>query len=536
MDQYFDIYLIKGFAKKPNSTKRPEIDINKEVTTKQKRVRGRLRDGCSIFQPVVEIRWDVKPLKTQGGTDYPDPPYQQADIIAYNYAYIQLFGDYNTATYGDYFDNVHGRYYYITDITINNSGLYQLSLDIDPLATYRDDIGGSSQYIVRSSLGNYNIADGTLPTNLQRSVVSAKGGKLFGSGTCNVVLIAGTDSVTGLSAVVAGGSSLLMRADFWQDADGNEPTDAEWEAMNVPALIKGAYTLPIATKDLSTVNVTVSAGKFSTKQPLISISPDSSVEKSTSVTLPKHPQADSYPFLQSNTYSDYRLFVPFLGVIPVSPGLASGSLINITARCDPLSGTANIRCVFGDDASLIQAATVSIAGYSGFGGVIGNSATASAVGAATERGAMISGGASVAAAGAGLAAASLATGGAALAVAAVAACITVAASAANTANALAINGINTSIASAQNSVSTVSGGGNRFEGGRTVMITGSFITIASGATVTGKPDCTIRKISESVTDSDRFIVVSCPHIDIPGANISEIQAIYQAMTGGFYYE
>lgn len=60
----------------------------------------------------------------------------------------------------------------------------------------------------------------------------------------------------------------------------------------------------------------------------------------------------------------------------------------------------------------------------------------------------------------------------------------------------------------------------------------SFIRINSGATVSGKPDCHIRKISESGTD---LITVAMPHIDFNG-NLAEIQAIYQYMERGFYYE
>lgn len=538
MNQYFDIYLIKGFAKKPNSTKRPAIDLTAETTEKQKRVRGRLRDGCSIFRPEVVVQWDIKPLKTQGGTDYPDPQYRQADINAYNYAYIQLFGDYNTATYGDYFDNVHGRYYYITDIIINSSGLYQLTLEVDPMASYRDDIGNSSQYIVRSALGNYNIPDGTLPTALQRTVISYKGGKLFGDASTLVLVVAGADTDTGIAHIVRGASH-LWNLFSWVDSNEQSPTDAEWEAMQVMNLIRGAYMLPLDLSEISTQKVTLSAGKFHTQDTfdLLAISPAAKVEKSTAILLPQHPQAGTYPFLASNTYCDYRLFVPFLGVIPVSAALASGATINITATCDPLSGTANIRCAFGEDASLIQSATVTIAGYSGYGGVIGNSATAAAQGEATERGAMISGTVGiVSSAAGGVAAAAVASSGTALVGAAVASVIGIAASTASTVNTLATNAINTSIASAKNSVNSVSGGGNRFEGSRTVMITGSFIMIASGATVTGKPDCTIRTVKEAVTDTDTFMTVACPHLEIAGANISEVQAIYQAMAGGFYYE
>ena len=248
MDQYFDIYLIKGFAKKPNSTKRPEIDINKEVTTKQKRVRGRLRDGCSIFQPVVEIRWDVKPLKTQGGTDYPDPPYQQADIIAYNYAYIQLFGDYNTATYGDYFDNVHGRYYYITDITINTSGLYQLTLQVDVLATYRDEIGGSTQFVMRcEKKSNNNIADDLSAHGEIRSFDSSS--VTLCSGDINTwysAVITGRQyTASGTGFYLLDSVSAFSQRGSWLYLENNgttrEFTDAEWETFRPMDAVKGAF-------------------------------------------------------------------------------------------------------------------------------------------------------------------------------------------------------------------------------------------------------------------------------------------------------
>lgn len=535
MNDFFDIYLIKGFAKKPNSTKRPEINVNVEQTARQKRVRGRLREGCSLFTPVFLIEWPLTRLKTQAGQEYPDPQYQTAEIMAYNYAFIQLFGDYNSTVGGEYWTNALGRFYWRSDLRQISATLFELSLEVDPLATYRDEIGESYQYIVRSALGSYSIPDSTLPTRLNRTVTSAKGGKLFGDASCQVVVVAGADTSTGVANVIAG-ASLLGLPSFWVDDVGNEPTDEQWESMNVYQSIRGAYTLPLKASELTTINVTLNLGKFHTREPLIAISDESSVTKSTSVIAPPHPQAKTYPFLSSNSYSDYRLFVPFLGVIPVSAGLIpSSETINITATCDPLSGTANIRVSFGEDASLIQSATVTIAGYLGYGGAIGNSATASAVGQATERGAIISGVGGVLGAGAGLAA-GVATGGVALVAGAIGAGLAATASVAGMANALATNGVNTSIASAQNSVSTVSGGGNRFEGSRSVMITGSFITIASGATVTGKPDCTIRKVSEAVGEDDSFMTVANPHLDIEGADISELTLIYQSMNGGFYYE
>lgn len=527
MDQYFDIYLIKGFAKKPNSTKRPEIDINKEVTTKQKRVRGRLRDGCSIFQPVVEIRWDVKPLKTQGGTDYPDPPYQQADIIAYNYAYIQLFGDYNTATYGDYFDNVHGRYYYITDITINTSGLYQLTLQVDVLATYRDEIGGSRQYIVRSGMGDYTKIDATLPISAVRENTVTNGTNLFASGGMTVTVIAGGTTSSGLVYAMNGNAvGSFTEVNNWvKKGDAHHPTTAEWESMDVLSSIKGQYTLPI-TEDTAIAGeeAFVTLGEFDCGFAFSSIKKTTSLSASASVTVPNHPDAESYPFVECGSFCDYKIYVPHLGIIPISGDVIhGGDTIKVQVLIDPLSATAAFTVSTGN--ALLSNSVVSVAGYSGFGGAIGSNGTATVTGSAARDKIRISGGAAIA--GAGLTAA-FATGPVGVAGAALAGVV----AAASMTQALDQNAIETAIASAQTTTHSISGGGARFLPENRVQLMSSFIRINSGDRVTGKPDCHIRKISEA---GDELITVAVPHIDL-NANLAETQAIYQYMERGFYYE
>lgn len=527
MDQYFDIYLIKGFAKKPNSTKRPEIDISKEVTTKQKRVRGRLRDGCSIFQPVVEIRWDVKPLKTQGGTDYPDPPYQQADIIAYNYAWIQLFGDYNTATYGDYFDNVHGRYYYITDITINTSGLYQLSLQVDVLATYRDEIGGSSQYIVRSGMGDYTKIDGALPISAVRYNTVTDGTNLFASGGMTVTVIAGGTTSSGLVYAMNGDAvGKITNVDNWVKKDeAAHPTSAEWESMDVLSAIKGQYVLPI-TEDssISGEDALISLGGFDCGVVFSSIKKTTSLSATATVKVPDHPDAASFPFVECGSFCDYKIYVPRLGIIPISGDVVhGGDVINVNVIIDPLSATAAF--TVSTTNALLSNSVVSVAGYSGFGGAIGSTGTATVTGSAARDKIIISGGTAIA--GAGLAA-TFASGPVGVAGAA----LTAVAAAASMTQALNQNGVETAIASAQTTTHSISGGGGRFLYENRVQLMSSFIRINSGATVSGKPDCHIRKISESGVE---LITVAMPHIDLD-ANLAEIQAIYQYMERGFYYE
>ena len=80
-----------------------------------------LKDGCSVDQPVVSFS-------------------AMASAIApLNYAYIDAFG----------------RYYYITDRKSTVNGVVELTLDSDPLESFKDGIKARSATITRSS-SEYN--------------------------------------------------------------------------------------------------------------------------------------------------------------------------------------------------------------------------------------------------------------------------------------------------------------------------------------------------------------------------------------------
>lgn len=77
----------------------------------------RMLDACSILRPVILL--NVGP---------------QANPTGANYAYI---AEYN-------------RYYWVSDWTVNR-GQWAASLSIDPLASWKDEIGNTYQYVLRSS-------------------------------------------------------------------------------------------------------------------------------------------------------------------------------------------------------------------------------------------------------------------------------------------------------------------------------------------------------------------------------------------------
>lgn len=119
------IDFYKGFYKKENSTLRPTVSgaVTKETVT------GHLKEPCSILHPVVRFQ---SPIKQNDTHDF------------YRYAYIPLFG----------------RYYWIDDWTWED-GLWTVTMDVDVLATYKDDIGSQTEYILRTDSDTNNF-DGAI--------------------------------------------------------------------------------------------------------------------------------------------------------------------------------------------------------------------------------------------------------------------------------------------------------------------------------------------------------------------------------------
>ena len=117
------------FGKKINSTKRP-VSETESVTYS-----CNMLDDCSIINPKISI----------AGADNTFNPSK------YNYAYIASYDS---------------RYYFVSDWTYSQ-GLWIASLTEDVLASWRGNIGTSSQYILRSeatSAINWRIADANYPT------------------------------------------------------------------------------------------------------------------------------------------------------------------------------------------------------------------------------------------------------------------------------------------------------------------------------------------------------------------------------------
>ena len=118
-----------SFAKKENSTKQP--------STASLALQGILKEPCSIMNPIVTIER------------------LSADAMPFSYTYAKWVEA--------------GRYYFIEDwIWVN--GLWEVHMKEDVLATFKTEIGATSEYILRTnSTVNFNtdICDTTYPTTTE---------------------------------------------------------------------------------------------------------------------------------------------------------------------------------------------------------------------------------------------------------------------------------------------------------------------------------------------------------------------------------
>ena len=125
--------LFFSFTKRLNSTKRPQANTGKSLDLQ-------IKNESSFLNPTIQVSKDIV-----SGVFSPD---------AFNYVFIPYWQ----------------RYYYITDWKYLN-GIWEASCAVDPLASFRTEIGQTSTYVVRcdSAYDGY-ITDSFYPATTQVSI------------------------------------------------------------------------------------------------------------------------------------------------------------------------------------------------------------------------------------------------------------------------------------------------------------------------------------------------------------------------------
>lgn len=127
------------------NNKEENIVVKKENITPLFEIDGTLREGCSIYNPVIQIKTYGKDFTNNGAVQ----SIELANLIKANYAYVEDFS----------------RYYYIDDIIGEYSNVATLFLKCDVLMSFKDYFKELNVFANRNEY-NYNlsIVDNLIPS------------------------------------------------------------------------------------------------------------------------------------------------------------------------------------------------------------------------------------------------------------------------------------------------------------------------------------------------------------------------------------
>lgn len=288
------INAFSGFSKKPNSTKQPSGGRQINCT---------LKDNCSVLNPVFML-------------------------TGYNLAdnYVQW----------------GSRYYFIDDIVIltNDTAEYHCSTDV--LATYKADIGASSQYVLRSASDrDGSVQDSFYPMKAQKSYAktSQANGFIFPQAGAYVLGIQGLTNSDSFGSTtyyvldVYEASSLMDEVFNIQNSDYDAasveslsglPEKVYQSLINPQQYIVSCMFLPFDAESIGgAVSQPIKVGWYDLGvsgrvfNPSFSALP--TIEKN--FTISKHPQNSRGVYMNNAPYSEYILsYMPF-GEIPLPADL-----------------------------------------------------------------------------------------------------------------------------------------------------------------------------------------------------------------------
>lgn len=321
------------FAKRTNSTKRPsggqEFGID-------------LKAPCNIIDPEIKIA-------------------SQSDPTGYNYCYLPTFS----------------RYYWVKNWTYSG-GLWVASLTVDTLASYREQIGNSTEYVVRSSAQyDSSISDSLYPAKAAvQSVTNAfQGGfaETISEGFFVIGFIAkAPNSIGAVTYVVMSPgnakklSSKLLTDVSYLSIDNAEISDSLTKILFNPyQYIVSCNYFPFDIAELTAhlpLVSSVDVGWWSVDVPCWILGEDNNnLTKSVSAGVPKHPQSASRGgYCNASPYTDYTIFLQPFGVIPLDASkLWGATTLSIQYTVDLFTGDSILR-MFTDTNQLVHETTAKL--------------------------------------------------------------------------------------------------------------------------------------------------------------------------------
>lgn len=303
------IECFSGFSKKPNSTKQPSGGTSLTV---------RLKDNCSVLNPVFLIN-------------------------QYNLSH-------NYVRWGS-------RYYYIDDIVIVGNELAEYHCSSDALATFKADIGASSQYVLRSA-SSYNgrIVDNYYPATAQNTheanIITSPFDKNAGT---YVIGIQGKGAAANGGAVTYyAGSAAALKALVNYMLDSPSTYDVSEISTQLLTCIFNPLQYIVSCMwfpfSVPTTSGDVTVGWWQVSGS--SLRPLASLEWGTNFTIsiPKHPKAATRgQFLNLPPFSRYKLEAGQWGIIPLDNfNLLDASSLDCDYKVDLMTGSGRLNVKYRD--------------------------------------------------------------------------------------------------------------------------------------------------------------------------------------------
>lgn len=310
-----------NFSKKSNSTAQPPASAL--IAT----LACNLKDGCTVTSPQIRVAW-------------------AANNMLPTYAYIPDWG----------------RYYFVRDIEYAGSALI-FRLEVDPLASYKAQIGASTQYVLRSAAAsNGKIIDSfyTTKTEPDHSYISAETGMVANVAGVEGCFSVGVIGASPNNATPFGVQYYLMSPSAYREFINwlNTSTTAQLFASDMATALQvlvedvaqaitriqdyivNSVWLPVPASGVGVNQIYLGYyGHTMTSTVYQAIRQE--LPLSWSFNVPAHPDTASRgEWVNSSAYTQHDLYLPGVGCVSVSADdIGDGGTINVSGSLSCVDGS-----------------------------------------------------------------------------------------------------------------------------------------------------------------------------------------------------
>lgn len=306
-------------SKKYNSTLQPSLSDTYDC---------KYKEGCDLVSPTVIIR---------------------STNTNYNYAYMD------------------GRYYYVSSCIAAPSSFLEITLECDVLATFKSQIGASTQFVERAK----DLKDGTMVDNLRAAksdlVQTVSESAMDALSGCYVIGVRGASDTLakGVKYYAVNSQNMNVFTNWLCTPVGLEAifndisavlTDWNKSLNNVFDYLVSCMYIPF---DVSGESESVKVGNVLSGA--VGASIDTTIVKSYNINVPKHPQSASIgQYVNNSPYSSYKISLMGIGelALPTTSLLNAGALA-CSLYLDTSTGKASWRLRPGGSATSTTVGTYS---------------------------------------------------------------------------------------------------------------------------------------------------------------------------------